>query len=117
MMNRCYRKATYAYERYGGAGVVVHERWHDFEKFLEDVGERPEGTTIDRFPNARGNYEPGNVRWATREQQNRHRPGYNVMLTVDGITRTLPDWADHLGVSQTALRRALDKGRNRRGKK
>jgi hypothetical protein len=70
MKQRCNNLNHVAYHRYGGAGVKVCERWNNsFENFLADMGERPEGKTLDRFPNAFGNYEPGNCRWATPVEQ------------------------------------------------
>lgn len=54
--------------------VVVCDRWaNSFENFLEDMGERPEGMTLDRYPNPEGNYEPGNCRWATPKEQRHNR--------------------------------------------
>lgn len=54
-------------------GVSMCDRWWVFENFLADMGERPNGTSLDRFPNNKGNYEPGNCRWATRAEQTRNR--------------------------------------------
>ena len=58
------------YAGYGGGGIRICERWNDFENFVKDMGERPSlKHSIDRWPDPKGNYEPGNCRWATREQQ------------------------------------------------
>lgn len=74
MRTRCYNQNAHAYDRYGGAGIRVCERWlTSFENFFADMGERPEGMTLDRYPNKGGDYEPGNCRWATATQQNNNR--------------------------------------------
>ena len=69
MKQRCQNPRATSYEYYGGRGIKVCDRWQSFDNFLEDMGERPEGKTLDRFPNKNGNYEPGNCRWATRDEQ------------------------------------------------
>lgn len=75
MKARCYNPNRTFYEYYGGAGVTVCKRWRDsFENFLADMGERPPGTTLDRYPKKNGNYTPSNCRWATKkDQQNNMR--------------------------------------------
>ena len=71
MKRRCYNINHNRYERYGGRGIRVCDRWlESFENFYDDMGERPEGMTIDRIDND-GNYEPSNCKWSTPlEQQN-----------------------------------------------
>ena len=81
MHNRCYYEGCAGYEHYGGRGIKVCERWHrdnpdGWKNFLQDMGPRPKGMSLDRYPNVDGDYAPDNCRWATPQQQTlnqRHR--------------------------------------------
>lgn len=110
MKKRCYNPKHEKYSRYGGRGIIVCERWIDsFENFLADMGERPLGMTIDRWPNKDGNYEPGNCRWSTQKTQTNNR-STNVHITVNGITKTLAQWADSTGIKLGTIWYRLHKG-------
>jgi len=74
MIQRCNNSKHADYYKYGGRGIKVCERWEKFENFLEDMGERPEGLTIDRIDNSR-DYILENCRWATRSQQQKNKGG------------------------------------------
>ena len=90
MIRRCTNPKHDSYPSYGGDGVTVHASWiESFDKFLADVGERPIGTSLDRYPNKSGNYEPNNVRWATYQDQARNKRN-NRMVSIGDIK--LPLW-------------------------
>lgn len=77
MKQRCYNPDNDSYLRYGARGITVCDAWREsFETFYADVGDAPEGLTLDRIDND-GNYEPGNIRWATRQQQADNKSGYH----------------------------------------
>lgn len=93
MISRCTHPTSRSYSRHGGRGIKVCERWMDsFENFLADMGNRPDGTSIDRINND-GNYEPGNCRWATRYQQMRNT-STNRWISFNGRTETVATWAE-----------------------
>jgi hypothetical protein len=80
MIQRRTNPKTIGWKRYGGAGVKVHRSWRSFENFFAYMGVRPPGMTLDRYPKSNGNYEPGNVRWATPLQQARNKTTSRLSL-------------------------------------
>lgn len=71
MIQRCTNSKSRAFPRYGGRGIEVCEEWLDFRLFLRDMGEQPNGLSLERRENS-GNYEPGNCCWATMGEQLRN---------------------------------------------
>lgn len=109
MWRRCTNTASASYPRYGGRGIVVCERWAQFENFLEDVGERPSPQhSIDRINND-GDYTPGNVRWAVAKEQSRNTRA-NKILTVAGESKTVAEWAEVIGCDPRVLHLRLTRG-------
>ncbi len=111
MKHRCYTTTCRYYPRYGGRGITVCPRWlASFTHFLADVGPRPSSRhSIDRYPDNNGNYEPGNVRWATRKEQQRNMRS-NRLVTHDGQTKTLAEWVESTGLTRDTLRGRLARG-------
>ena len=106
MLQRCTNPSNRFYSDYGGRGIKVCERWRTFANFLADMGEVPEGMSIDRIdPN--GDYEPSNCRWATAQEQARNRRS-NRAVTFNGETKTLAEWAEKLGIGYGTLHSRLN---------
>ena len=110
MKSRCYDKNHISYERYGGRGITVCDKWkNSFEAFYEDMGDPPaDDYSIDRIDN-NGNYEPGNCRWATPKQQSRNRRSC-VMVEYNGEKMCITDLAEKLGMSAQLLRSRIKRG-------
>lgn len=96
MRQRCNNPRRAAYADYGGRGIKVCERWDDFTLFLQDMGERPAGATLERKDNSKG-YSPENCIWATRTEQGANKRN-NLNLTYQGRTQTLAQWCRELGL-------------------
>lgn len=110
MRERCHRTTHPDFPRYGGRGIKICERWNSFESFLADMGEKPDGKSLDRFPDGDGNYEPGNCRWATWKEQN-NNTSKNVFVEFNGQKKTIAQWSESTGLTHSQIC-----GRLRRGK-
>lgn len=109
IVNRCENPREPAYKFYGGRGIKVDPVWREsFQSFLDHVGKRPEGGTLDRIDN-NGNYEPGNVRWATRKEQARNRRS-SKMVVWKGKELSIAALAEQEGVNYKRLWQRLKDG-------
>lgn len=108
MKARCQNPSYHSFARYGGRGITVCERWQKFPAFLADVGLAPSPNhTLERREND-GNYEPGNVRWATRAEQQENTSA-TKRLTDGQKAQSIRKWARELSVSRHVVRRLLER--------
>lgn len=105
MRQRCGNPKKREWAHYGGRGIKVCDAWlHSFTAFLADVGPRPSSLhSLDRM-DVDGNYEPGNVRWATHQQQVENTRVAR-MVTIDGVTQTISAWERHHNLPRGTVRR------------
>lgn len=96
MKQRCYNPNATSFSDYGGRGIKVCDRWQSFEPFYVDIGERPQGHTLDRIDNTK-DYSPENCRWATFIEQNNNTRGNNN-ITFNGTIMTLKQWTEKFGL-------------------
>lgn len=113
MRKRCRATTSGDAKNYALRGISVCDQWNDattgFITFFSDMGQRPSSKhSIERIDN-NGNYEPRNCRWATKHEQSRNTRR-NILITHDGTTLTLQDWAPRLGVSRSTIERRIAKG-------
>lgn len=110
MWDRCVNKKNDSYKDYGGRGIKVCERWREFKNFFEDMGKRPtDRHTLDRFPDNNGNYEPGNCRWATPDEQRRNMRS-SVYVNYDGNKVLLLDLVEKLKLNRGVVYGRLKNG-------
>lgn len=108
MLSRCNNTKNADYLNYGGRGIKVCERWLNFANFLEDMGPKPKGLTLDRIDSNR-DYDPANCRWATRLEQSRNRRHVSIYI-VDGVSYFAADLEKKLGLHKGAIRQRISKG-------
>ena len=104
MISRCHDPEHPQFSHYGGRGIQVCDEWQGeagLARFLSDMGERPPGLTIDRIDND-GPYTKDNCRWATYTTQLRNRR-FNHLITHNGKTACISEWAETLGISHSSL--------------
>lgn len=109
MMSRCTNPKATGYEHYGGRGIEVCERWNgSFANFLEDMGERPEGTTLERV-DVDGDYCKDNCRWATPTEQARNKSD-NHYIAYNGEVKTLQEWSEVVNLKPNTILYRLRRG-------
>ena len=101
MLARCYNKNDHHYSSYGGRKITVSNDWHKFENFYRDMGDASEGMTLDRIKNNES-YSKENCQWASKKQQANNRRT-SRLITFDGTTQTLSQWADSYGIKMHTL--------------
>jgi hypothetical protein len=110
MIGRCHNPKREDFKFYGARGISVCAEWRkDFAEFYAHVGEPPVGFWLDRHPNNDGNYEPGNVRWASPSGQARNTRR-NIWINFAGAKRTLIEVSELTGIDYDCLRRRFHSG-------
>lgn len=108
MRQRCNVPSASAYHKYGGRGIKVCERWDWYPNFLADMGERPDGYSIERVDND-GPYSPENCKWIPIEEQAANKRNTR-RITIDGVTKHLAEWTRLSPVTEHAIRVRIRRG-------
>lgn len=102
MRARCYSPCNKHMGKYQEEGIKVCERWNSFDNFYADMGDRPEGYTLDRIDSSK-DYSSENCRWASWSTQAKNRRDFNTIITYNGKTQCLKDWAKEYGIYYQTL--------------
>lgn len=108
MLERCNNPKARHFEDYGGRGIKVCERWREFTNFYADMGDPPDGLSIDREDND-GDYTPENCRWATDLQQAANKRTTH-RIERDGVTLTITEWCERLGLKRNTVEKRIAAG-------
>ncbi len=108
MKKRCSCPDDVSYKNYGARGITYTPRWEKFQNFLQDMGEKPDGTSLERLNNAKG-YSKSNCKWATRTEQNRNRR-LNILFMYRKQTKCLAEWCEELNLSYSRTYHRLTNG-------
>lgn len=101
MHQRCSNPKNKDYADYGARGITVCERWKEFPAFLADMGDKPNGMSLDRIVNS-GNYEASNCQWSSQKSQMRNMRR-NRMISISGETRCVSEWCEIKGISDSIV--------------
>ncbi len=109
MITRCHNPNHDAFDRYGGRGIIVCDRWRSsFEAFFADMGTRPPKMSLDRIDTNKG-YELANCKWSTHTEQQRNKRD-NVLITIDGETMCQSAWAERSGIAPNVIAARIKSG-------
>jgi len=108
MRRRCLDAKLPDFHRYGGRGIRFDLAWNDYVQFLADMGLAPAGKSLDRIDNM-GNYEPGNCKWSTKQEQARNRRSSHLIV-IEGQEKTLAEWSEISGVQSSTIRARIKYG-------
>ncbi len=108
MFTRCTNPNAHSYSRYGGRGITICKRWEQFENFLADMGERPNGRSIGRI-DGNGNYCPENCRWETMVQQSQNRITTRI-ITIRGVTGCMKEVCRHFNICRQTIEKRIKRG-------
>lgn len=108
MKARCRNPKNIGFKDYGGRGINYDDRWADFNNFFADMGQKPDGMTLDR-KDVNGPYCKDNCRWATSEEQANNTRN-NIRITIDGVTKTMSQWCRINGIKPITAWMRMDRG-------
>ncbi len=106
MIKRCTDPAYREYPNFGGSGIKIHPPWMELDKFMEDMGQRPENHVLHRR-DSEGDFTPANCLWVPKKVSYATR---GTMITFNGVTRSTAAWARSVGITAQALIGRLDRG-------
>ena len=108
MLTRCTNSKNHKFPSYGGRGIKICDRWMKFENFYADMGDRPQGTTLDRI-DVDGDYTPDNCQWATADQQRFNKRGSSYVEAF-GCRMNVGRWAKMTGIHPGTIRDRINRG-------
>ena len=109
MKERCLNPNKDNYSAYGGRGIKICDRWlESFDNFVDDMGKRPEGTTLDRI-DSNGNYEPSNCKWSTYSEQTLNTSS-TYWIDDNGEKICLKHFAKKYGIPPTTIKYRINNG-------